>query len=414
MKTKLSMKQLHEALGEKSKLIGQIFEEAGEDMDFTRVKCLGEGDTTAKVEKIKALNAELAEMKADYEEYTALAKSRQSADDAAGFKGEMPKEQPGTESKARKSLGELFLESAAYKSRGAESRIDIDMKSIMQTGSGYAPESTRLPRVELYPLRSLRVAQVFPTFPTGFDTIKYMEETTHTNNAAEIAEETDASSPTAYGEAALAFTERSVPVEKLPVWIPVTEEQLADVAGIGAFVEGRLGYMVLNKLDSQLVAGTGTPPALRGYLNASGIQTQAKGADPTPDAIYKAMTKIRGTTAGTGFAEPSAVIAHPNDWQDIRLLRTADGVYIFGSPTEPGPDRIWGVPVIVTSAETENTIGVGDFANYAAVYMRQGIEFKISDSHGYLFTSGVLAIKATMRAAVVYFRGTAFCKVTGC
>ena len=412
MKTKLNYKQLREAIAEKSKLIGTIFEEAGEELDFSRVKCLGEGDTAAKVEKIKALNAELSDLKADYEEYTLLAKSRQTADDAAGFKGDLPKGNPG-DSKAKKSLGELFVESEAYRNKGATATLDVDMKALMQTGAGFAPESTRLPRVELYPLRTLRVAQLFPTFPTGMDTIKYMEETTHTNNAAEIAEETNAAAATPYGEAALAFTERSVPVEKIAVWIPVTEEQLDDVAGIGAFVESRLGYMILNKQDSQLVAGTGTPPALCGYLSASGIQTQAKGTDPTPDAIYKAMTKIRGVTAGTGFAEPSAVIAHPNDWQDIRLLRTTDGIYIFGSPTEPGPDRIWGVPVVVTSAQTENTIGVGDFANYSGLYIRNGIELKISDSHGTLFTSGVLAIKATMRCAAVYFRGSAFAKVTG-
>ncbi len=413
MKTKLNMKQVREAIVEKSKIIDTIFEEAGPDLDFSKVKCLGEGDSTAKAEKIRNLNSELSDLKADYEEYTALAKSRQQADEDTGFKGDIPKGKPGETVKAKKSIGEQFTESAAFKTKGAVSTLDVDIKSIMQTGAGYAPESTRLPRVELYPLRSLRVAQLFPTYTTGMDTIKYMEETTHTNNAAEIAEETDASSPTAFGEAALAFTERSVPVEKIAVWIPVTDEQLADVVGIGAFVEGRLGYMVLNKQDAQLVAGTGTPPALRGYLAASGIQTQAKGADPTPDAIYKAMTKIRGVTAGTGFAEPSAVIAHPNDWQDIRLLRTADGVYIFGSPTEPGPDRIWGVPVVVTSAQTENTIGVGDFANYAALYVRNGIEIKISDSHGNLFVSGVQAIRATLRCAAVYFRGTAFAKITG-
>ena len=177
MKTKLNYKQLREAIAEKSKLIGTIFEEAGEELDFSRVKCLGEGDTAAKVEKIKALNAELSDLKADYEEYTLLAKSRQTADDAAGFKGDLPKGNPG-DSKAKKSLGELFVESEAYRNKGATATLDVDMKALMQTGAGFAPESTRLPRVELYPLRTLRVAQLFPTFPTGMDTIKYMEETT--------------------------------------------------------------------------------------------------------------------------------------------------------------------------------------------------------------------------------------------
>jgi HK97 family phage major capsid protein len=240
-----------------------------------------------------------------------------------------------------------------------------------------------------------------------------MEETTHTNNAAEIAEETNAAAPTAYGEAAIVMTERTVPVEKIPVWIPVTEEQLSDVEGIGQFVENRLRYMIGNRLDGQLVAGDGSTPNLRGVINATNIQTQALGSDPVPDAFFKAMTKIRGVTAGTGFGEPSACLIHPNDWQPIRLLRTADGIYIFGNPTEAGPTVLWGVPVIVTSAETENTGIVGDFINYSALYTRRGIDVQISDSHASLFTSGVLAIKATMRCAAVYFRGSSFAKVTG-
>lgn len=413
MKTKLNRTQLLEAIREKSKVIGQVFEEAGENMDFSKVKCLGEGDTTAKVEKLHNLEAELTELKDDYEEYKALSKTRKLADEAAGFTAETDiTNDPGKKNIQNKSIGEQFLEKGLNK-KGAIGELDVDLKTIVQTGAGWAPESMRLPRVELYPLRQLRVADIFPTYVTGVSDIKYMEETTHTNNAAEIAEETNAASPTAYGEAALAMTERSVPVEKIAVWIPVTEEQLEDVAGIGEFIENRLTYMVRNRLDGQLVAGDGSTPNIRGVLNASNIQSQAKGSDPTPDAIFKAMTKVRGVTAGTGFGEPSAVLVHPNDWQDIRLLRTSDGIYIFGNPTDPGPEKIWGVPVIVTSAETENTITVGDFANYAALYVKRGLAIETSNSHGNLFVSGVLAIKATMRCAAVYFRGTAFCKVTG-
>ena len=158
----------------------------------------------------------------------------------------------------------------------------------------------RLPRTELYPLCALRVVDIFPTFTIDSDTVKYMEETTHTNLAAEIAEEANAAAPTAFGQATLAMTERSVPVEKLAVWIPVSDEQLADVANIGTWIESRLRYMIMNRLDGQLVAGNGTPPNLRGVINASNIQSQALGTDPVPDAIFKAMTKVRGTTAGTG------------------------------------------------------------------------------------------------------------------
>jgi len=405
------MKQIMESLQAKNKVIEQVLKEAGTDFDFSKVTCLGDGDTTAKIAELKKLNVEVADLHDDYKEVGEIVKSRQLADDSAGYKGNFAHETPGAGAE-KKSIGTLFKEAHLVKN-GKAADLDIDLKSIIQTGSGWAPESLRIPRTELYPLRPLRVADLFPTYTTGLSDIKYMEETTHTNNAAEIAEETNAAAPTAYGEAAIAMTERSVPIEKVAVWIPVTEEQMEDVAGIEDFINNRLTYMVRNKVDGQLIAGSGNTPALRGVFNATGVQTQAKGADPTPDAFFKAMTKVRGVTAGTGFAEPSAIIIHPNDWQDIRLLRTADGIYIFGNPNDPGPERMWGVPVIVTTAETENTGVVGDFANYAALYVKRGITVELTNSHASLFVSGVLAIKATLRCAAVYFRGTAFCKVTG-
>lgn len=412
MKTKFtSLKEITEAIAAKSKIIDLVIEQAGPENDYGKVKCLGEGDTTAKLAELKKVTDELYDLNSDYRDLNLISKARQAKDEAAGFKGKFPKEDLDKNT-VQKSLGVLFKEANIVKN-GKAVDLDIDLKTLVRTGAGWAPESMRLPRTELYPLRILRVADMFPMYATGQSDVKYMEETTHTNNAAEIAEETNAAAPTAYGEAAIVMTERSVPIEKLAVWIPVTEEQMEDVEGIEDFINNRLIYMVRNRLDGQLVAGDGNTPNLRGVNNASNVQSQALGTDTKLDAVFKAHTKVRGVTAGTGFGEPSANLVHPNDWQDIRLTRTADGIYILGNPTELGAVPLWGVPTVVTSAATENTLTTGDFSNYAALFVKRGISVELSNSHGSLFTAGVLAIKATMRCAAVYFRGSVFCKVTG-
>jgi HK97 family phage major capsid protein len=144
-------------------------------------------------------------------------------------------------------------------------------------------------------------------------------------------------------------------------------------------------------------------------LHLTAPNSQAKGADPTPDAIYKAMTKVRSV----GFAEPSVVFINPNDWQDIRLLRTADGIYIFGNPMDPGPNAIWGVDVCQTMAVTENTAMLGDYANYSAWYWRKGVEVAISSGYSTYFAEGKQLVRATARGCMVHFRDKAFSLVTG-
>lgn len=235
------------------------------------------------------------------------------------------------------------------------------------------------------------------------NTMTYIEETTFTNAAATVAE--GGTKP----ESVLDFTERTDNVRKIATWIPATRELLQDVAGFESYLRGRLTFMVARTEEVQILSGDGVAPNILGILNRSGIQTQAKGADPTPDAVYKAMTLVRNT----GFAEPTGAVFHPNDWQDIKLLRTADGIYIWGSPSEDSPDRIWGLDVRVTTAMTQNTGLVGAFRPYAQLFQREDVVVTVSTEHSTFFVENKVAILAEERMLLAVYRPAAFCKVTG-
>lgn len=318
---------------------------------------------------------------------------------------------------AFKSLGELFADSEAYKAAAGRHgsmanqsyRVEFEdfdfqsVKTTITTAAGYAQEASRVPGmlVESAQRRPV-IADLLRQTPTTLKTIRYMEETTFTNNAAPVAENS------AKAESALAWTERSQECEIIAHYIPVTNNQLDDIPQLQSIINNRMMFMLELATESQLLSGNGSTPQLMGFYNKSGVQTQAKGSDPVPDAIFKAFTKVRHT----GFAEPSGVVLHPNDWQDIRLLRTLDGIYIWGSPAEAGPERIWGKPVVATTAATENTGLTGDFQLWAEIFNRMGATVIIGMINDDL-VKNKRTIVCERRCALVISRAAAFCLITG-
>lgn len=432
----LTLKQAREKLAAKQVELGKVFEQAkvtgdsGEGgYDFARVTCLGADvkGSIAVAEKVKAMNAELNEL-------AVHAETLEGAEKAASQHAERERAvnrppMPGAKGDRRaeiKSLGERVAGEKAYQSwaaQGAAGGISfsypdawpsdilakgaafdtLGSKTLMQTSAGYAPESVRMPGIVDAVTRPIQVLDIIPMFQTGQAAIKYMEETTRTHGAAERAE------GGTYAESAFAFTERSSPVQKITDSLPVTDEQLADAPMMNGYIDSRLTFGLRQRLDLQSVAGNGTDPNLRGLKNISGIQTQARATDPAMDAFFKSMTKIRLT----GRAIATHHLMHPTDWQNIRLTRTADGVYIFGSPTDAGPDRLWGLPVVQQDAVAAGWGMVGSFQPaWLSLFERQGVDVQIGFV-GTQFAEGKRTVRGDMRMALVVFRPAAFCEVTG-
>jgi HK97 family phage major capsid protein len=417
----LSPTEVRKAIAERSEMLSKIFSEAGENLDPSKVTSIEVKDGHDLARQIEARNNELAKLGERASEFDKIESAKAAANRwqeySKGYDKDpnrfAPRGDGDRKAAPAKSFGQLFVESPLYeaaKNRRPHSGVTLDVKAedflerkaVFETGAGWAPESLRTGRVVLNAQREVEVTDALPLFPTTMAAIVYMEETTFTNSAAERAE------GGAYVESALELTERSVTVRSIGTSLPVTDEQLADVDGVRAYLDQRLGFMVRQKLDSQILVGDGTPPALLGTLNVAGINSQAKGTDSAPDAIYKGIKAARIT----GRSQPNVVIIHPNDWEPIRLLKTADGVYIWGSPSEAGPARIWGLPVIETTAVTENTAIAGDYARFAGLHIRQGLEVAtgfVNDD----FLDGRVTIRAGIRAAVVHYRPKAFTQITG-
>lgn len=401
---------LREEIVAKQKAIAEIFS-TKPDKNFTE----------EEVSDLRQKNADLNDLGERLEKAQEIEEIERNARPVKGaftFPGKKPtKDDKPAEAK---TLGQVFTESDAFRrftpATKSSPAVEVDLAEIggpvaakygmktLLTTTGFPLEATRVPGLIVTPgEQQPTIADLLSAGRTTQSAIVYMEETTTTNAAAETDE--GGTKP----ESALAFTERTSNVRKIATVLPVTDELMADAPAMEDYVNSRLGQFIAYREDSQLLNGDGVAPNLRGILNVVGIQTQAKGADPTPDAVYKAIVKV----ATGAFLPADAVVMNALDWQDIRLLRTTDGIYIWGSPAEPGPNRIWGLNVVLTQAITAGTGLVGAFRAAGQVFRRSDVTFAVSDSHSDFFVKNQMMIRAEERLALVIYRPAAFCTVTG-
>ena len=409
------LEEKREELAAKQKDLHGIFSEAGPDMDLSQVKSLS-GDSHDKVEEIRRRNEEIDALAKEVEnlEFVNGVAEKAMQFDPDGKRGAEP---GGAEPGETLDFTQKLFRSQAFTSKGTTSTVQLpesaaqlrparDMfNTLFQTTDGWAPESTRSGRIDLSPEEEPGVTDLVPAVQWGQELYKFMRETTFTNASSERAEGAE------FPEASLKVEEQSEEIRKLPVWIPLTDEQLEDVPGSRAYVESRLRFMLEQKLDQRILTGdpSETPAQIRGFHNTANINTQALGSDPVPDAVHKAITAIR--TAGQ--ARATGVVFHPENWEEVRLLRTSDGIYIWGNPSEAGPARIWGLPVVQSTHETKGQALVGAFREHSLLAVRRDVDVQVSNSHSDFFINGKQAMRADIRVALVTIRPQAFTEVTG-
>ncbi|SDG96959.1 phage major capsid protein, HK97 family [Pseudonocardia oroxyli] len=272
--------------------------------------------------------------------------------------------------------------------------LDIDVKALLSSTSS-APQPLRSGRVIESAQRPVGISEIIPVVETTRPKdVIFMREDLFTNAAAEIAE----GGP--YAESAFRVVPATLPIAKVGTWLPATDEVLDDSPQAENYLNVRLPFAVRQRFDSQILNGNGSAPNIRGFLNTAGILTQAKGGDTAYDAIAKAISVV-GTT---GRANATAVVLNPTDALALDITKDANGNYIRAP---------YDVPHVVNDGIAAGTALVGDFLSFAELTVRRDVTVLVTNTHADYFTTGKLAIRADIRAALTVYRPAAFCQVTG-
>ena len=341
-----------------------------------------------------------------------------------------------------KSIGQMFLESAEFKSlangrNGANMASPWtvnasltgqlysvkDVYSALPTGTPGSFGTIQRDPIVTPPTRTKRVRDLFPARTTSAAVIEYFRQigftsvnNPTTNSASMVAER--ATGNAAFGlkpQSTFSFVGEQAPVRTLAHWEAAHRNVLADEPQLRSIIDNELMYGLRLREDQQILTGAGTGEDLTGILNTSGIQTYAWSdgatspvADTKADAIRRAAT-----LAYLAYYEPTGIVLHPNDWEDIELTKDTNGQYLVAvSVAMGGEPRVWRMPVVDTPAMTEGTALVGAFGTGAQLYDREQASIRISEQHSDFFVRNAIVVLAEQRLALAVKRPEAFVKVT--
>lgn len=402
-------KKLHELrqeLEQKVQFVADFFDKNPDDAEVTAEQKTQIADTNKRIEELEREIGEITGVTKAREE----AKERKDALEAflAGDGGKRPATTARGMIEKFLSLGDQFTKSEEFKALCAVAKanptgraklgcnpVEIEGKNLVtglsSTSAGAFVVNDRTNIVDMGTImRELTVVDLLVRIPTDSDTVEWVEMGM-TNNAAPTAEATSTSNGSK-PETDITAAIKTQTVKNIPHWIPITRRALADAPMMRGIIDELLIYGIREELEDQIVGGSGSGENFTGILNYSGTTAQAYSTSII-ETLRKAITACKVTAK----SRPTAMLLHPNDWEDIDLSVDNEQRYYMGGPSVMGNPRLWGLPVVESLYSSLE--GNGIVANWreGLLFDRESTSIYVTDSHSDFFIKNILVLLAEAR-----------------
>lgn len=264
-------------------------------------------------------------------------------------------------------------------------------------------------------LRPGRVRDLFPAERTNAAMLYGIRETGYINRARVVPERTAADGTAATGAASdvfglkpkseLTIVPVSYPIATIAHIMYVHRQTLEDEPRMRGILDRDMIDGVKMAEDEQILWGDGVGDNLTGLMNTDGIQTYAGLATDRKSAqIRRAATR-----AILAYFQPTGVVLHPFDWEDIELETDANGAYTVAvSVAVGGEKRVWRLNVTDSPAMQEGTALVGAFGTGAKLFDREQVNIAVSTENRDLFERNAYTLRAEERLGIVVDRPESF------
>lgn len=265
-------------------------------------------------------------------------------------------------------------------------------------------------------LRPGRVRDLFPSESTNAAMLYGIRETGFTNNARTVAERMAANGtdPATGGPTDVFGLKPKSDLTIVPVTYPIAtiahimyvhKNTLADEPRIRGIIDRDMIDGVKMAEDEQILFGDGVGENLTGIMNTDGIQEYTGLASDRKSAqIRRAATR-----AILAYFQPTGVVMHPFDWEDIELETDLNGAYTVAvSVAVGGEKRVWRLAVTDSPAMTQGHALVGAFGTGAKLYDREQVNIEVSTENRDLFERNAYTLRAEERLGLVVDRPESF------
>lgn len=316
------------------------------------------------------------------------------------LKLEQRKSATGEEPTVEDGYGEQFVKSANFEQfvkAEARGRMRVELKNTV-TNPIANTYSERRPTLVEGPTRVFTIEQQLTRIPTTAPSIDWTRENVFTNAAAETAE--GAAKP----QSSITFTTGTMPVSTVAHWIKITRQLALDNAALAAYINRRMVYGVNLRVETQLLTGNGVAPNINGLLNtgnftAHGYTAASLTAAGVTNNRFDLIGKAMGDAALADYPADT-VILNTGDFWTMRLAKDTQGRYLLGDPGSGAMPGFFGARAIPSNAMPAGNVWVGNLAEAATLWTREGISVEMFDQDENNAQLNLITIRAERRLAL--------------
>tara|TARA_B110000483_G_scaffold57008_1_gene71331 strand:+ start:20538 stop:21755 length:1218 start_codon:yes stop_codon:yes gene_type:complete len=382
----------------------------GDVVDAKIEKAFGAAQDNAKGEIESSLKSEIQNLTSEFN-----AKHDDATKRMDSMEVESKKTLSGINHKNFKSSLITSLNDGALKgmidgsNHAAKFEIKAGDMTMANSYTGVVAGETVITDIKYDPSRKTHIRSLIPNGSSDAQTVRFPKESAYDDGAAAAAQ------GATLGASDFDITATSVNFEKIGTFMRVTEEMLADTAGLSSYLSARVPGKVLSIEDNEILNGDGSAPNLDGlFTDGTAFVTGSGGAFYQSvesaneyDVLIAALNQLNLSNY-----QADTILMNPTDLHKIILLKSTANEYlrqqIFGGlqPT------IMGVPVTVNTAVTAGKFLTMDSRSATQLWIRENLAIEFSREDSTNFRDGFVTVRAVERVALTNYAPNAIVQGT--